>query len=63
MLQLDPDSLQEVLQGAGVVLLQREVPERINLAVAAAAKAAGVIVMLVCEKGDGFDGVWVMQAA
>lgn len=35
------------MRDTGVVLLQREVPERVNLAVAAAAAAVGVPVLLV----------------
>ncbi len=36
-----------LMQGTGAVLLQREVPEHVNEAVAAAAAAAGVPVLLV----------------
>lgn len=37
----------ELLSGVGVLLLQREVPEHVNLAAAQAAAAAGVPVLLV----------------
>jgi ribokinase len=39
--------LSHLVVGAGVVLLQREVPEHVNMAVAAAAAAAGVPVIQV----------------
>lgn len=46
----DPDALVDLMvravRGARVVMLQREVPERVNLAAAAAASAAGAIVLL-----------------
>lgn len=41
----DPASLQPLLRGAGVLLLQREVPEHVNEAYAAAAHALGVPVI------------------
>jgi hypothetical protein len=46
-LQESPEALAPLLRGAGVVLLQREVPEHVNEAVAAAARTAGVPVLLV----------------
>lgn len=52
--------LAHLMVGTGAVLLQREVPEHVNEAVAAAAAAAGVPVLLVsagrtvrgCGRGD-----------
>lgn len=46
----DPDALVNlmvrVVRGARIVMLQREIPERVNLATAAASSAAGAIVLL-----------------
>jgi hypothetical protein len=44
--------------GSGAVLLQREVPQHVNEAVAAAARAAGIPVLLVrfCGSGKGGGG-------
>jgi hypothetical protein len=48
------EPLAHLVRGAGAVLLQREVPEHVNMAVATAAAAAGVPVLLVsctqCER-------------
>jgi len=41
------------LSGVGVLLLQREVPEHVNLAAAQAAAAAGVPVLLVRDAARG----------
>jgi ribokinase len=41
----DEDEFAALLDGVGMVLLQREVPEHVNIAVAAAAAAAGVAVI------------------
>lgn len=41
-----PVELQAALQTVAVVMLQREIPERINLAVATAAQSAGAVVYL-----------------
>ncbi len=45
--QLTAAALGHLVKGAGAVMLQREVPEHVNEAVAAAAGAAGVPVLLV----------------
>jgi hypothetical protein len=52
------------MRGTGAVLLQREVPEHVNEAVAAAAAAAGVPVIQVraCVGGAGGLGMWGLQA-
>ena len=46
----DPDALVNLMvravRGARIVMLQREIPERVNLAAAAASSAAGAIVLL-----------------
>ncbi|GAQ79613.1 ribokinase [Klebsormidium nitens] len=42
-----------LIRGAGAVLLQREVPEEINLEAAAVAESAGVTVVLDCGGADG----------
>lgn len=42
-------ALGHLVKGAGAVMLQREVPEHVNEAVAAAAAAAGVPVLLVSQ--------------
>jgi ribokinase len=41
-----PKELEKALQTTAVVMLQREIPQRVNLAVARAAKAAGAVVYL-----------------
>jgi hypothetical protein len=46
LLQESPEALAHLMEGTGVVMLQREVPEHVNEAVAAAAAKAGVPVML-----------------
>ncbi len=46
-LQEAPGSYAQLMEGMAVVLLQREVPEHVNEAVAAAAAAAGVPVLQV----------------
>ena len=46
-LQEAPAALAHLMRGTGAVLLQREVPEHVNEAVAAAAAAAKVPVLLV----------------
>jgi hypothetical protein len=46
-LSLQGEALSHLVAGAGVVLLQREIPEHVNAAVAAAAAAAGVPVIQV----------------
>ncbi len=45
------------LSGVGVLMLQREVPEAVNMAAAQAAAAAGAIVMLVSHTCKGNCGV------
>lgn len=42
---MDPSACAELVRGASCVLLQREVPERVNEALASAARAAGVPVV------------------
>lgn len=44
-LPLSPDDAKDIIGGAGMVLLQSEVPEHVNLAIAKAAAASGVPVM------------------
>ena len=44
---MKPAELAHLVRGTGVVLLQREINEHLNAAVAAAALAAGVPVLLV----------------
>jgi hypothetical protein len=46
-LQESPGALAHLMVNTGAVLLQREVPEHVNMAVAAAAAAAGVPVIQV----------------
>lgn len=50
-LQEAPEALAHLMEGTGVVMLQREVPEHVNEAVAAAAAKAGVPVLLVRQGG------------
>lgn len=49
--QLTAAALGHLVKGAGAVMLQREVPEHVNEAVAAAAGAVGVPVLLVSHPG------------
>jgi hypothetical protein len=60
-LQETPAALAHLMRGTGAVLLQREVPEHVNEAVAAAAVAAKVPVLLV-RRLRGAVGLWLMQA-
>ncbi|CAJ1353218.1 unnamed protein product [Effrenium voratum] len=50
---LQPGVLQSMLQGAAVLLLQREIPEAVNVAAAKAAKVLGITVM---QDVGGEDG-------
>ena len=60
-------SMDHLLEGVGVVLLQRETPEHVNMAVAEAAARAGVPVLQVSgfkrarEGGAGWGGAGGMQ--
>lgn len=56
-------ALSHVVKGAGAVMLQREVPEHVNEAVAAAAAAAGVPVLLVSAGGPRVAARAVPSAA
>ena len=49
--------VKEAVRGAGLVLLQREIPEEVNVAAAEAAVAAGIRVIQVGGKGRGVSGL------